>query len=359
MIQLVVNMKQSKPLTKRQEVIVSFVQQQGRAQNQSILKELRVRFDAISRITLVRDLNDLVHKRTLKKTGRGRGVWYEAVVHPFLRDVHADQYFRLEEDERYIQKNKIDFSARTYWEKIFTPAELRRLHLATADFRRRIILYSPQQKQKELERITIEFSWKSSRIEGNTYSLLDTERLIKSHEEAKGHTHQEALMILNHKAACEYVWKHPRYFKTLSLQKIVELHSLIVKNLRVSTGLRTRPVGIIGTAYRPHDNQHQIRDALQEMIKLANRMRDPFIKSLIAIAGLSYIQPFEDGNKRTSRILGNALLMANLCCPLSYRAVDETAYKKAIIIFYEQHALVPFKKLFIEQYQFAVKNYFL
>ena len=88
------------------------------------------------------------------------------------------------------------------------------------------------------------------------------------------------------------------------------------------------------------------------------KTENPIEKALIAVLMIAYIQPFEDGNKRTSRILGNALLLASDYCPLSYRSVDEVEYKKAIIMFYEQNNATYFKKLFLEQYRQAVKKYF-
>ena len=91
---------------------------------------------------------------------------------------------------------------------------------------------------------------------------------------------------------------------------------------------------------------------------MINRTENPIEKALIAVLMIAYIQPFEDGNKRTSRILGNALLLASDYCPLSYRSVDEVEYKKAIIMFYEQNNATYFKRLFLEQYRQAVKKYF-
>jgi len=73
---------------------------------------------------------------------------------------------------------------------------------------------------------------------------------------------------------------------------------------------------------------------------------------------IAYIQPFEDGNKRTSRLMGNAVLLAHDICPLSYRSVKDSEYKKAVLLFYEQNNISYFKQLFIEQFKFAVNNYF-
>jgi Fic family protein len=142
------------------------------------------------------------------------------------------------------------------------------------------------------------------------------------------------------------------------LRKIEDIHSLVSAELGIEKGLRKRGVGIIGTAYLPFDNIFQIRESLESLCRLVNGLGDAFSKALIAVAGISYIQPFEDGNKRTSRLIGNAILAANGLCPLSYRSANEVDYKKAIILFYEQHSLESFKQLFIEQYKSAVENYF-
>src|SRR5574344_1024369 len=96
-------------------------------------------------------------------------------------------------------------------------------------------------------------SWKSSQIEGNTYSLLDTEILIKENIEAKGHKKEEAIMILNHKNALEYIFENRDYFKTITKAKIEELHTILTKDLGVEKGLRKTPVGIVGTNYKPLD----------------------------------------------------------------------------------------------------------
>ena len=117
-------------------------------------------------------------------------------------------------------------------------------------------------------------------------------------------------------------------------------------------------MGITGTKYRPLDNQFQVREALEKTCLLVNDEKDPLAKALLLSVMIAYIQPFEDGNKRTSRLMGNAILIAYDMCPLSYRSVDEVEYKKAVILFYEQNNINYFKQLFVEQFEFAVGNYF-
>jgi fido (protein-threonine AMPylation protein) len=350
---------QIKPLTKRQRAIITIIQRLDHAQTKNITQEIQVHFDQATRITIIRDLNSLVRQKLIQKHGEGRGVWYQSLTPDLLTPFDPEEYFKIEPDRRIIKKDTANFADYKNWAKIFDDGELVQLAKLTGKYLAHFKSYKDNKLARELERIMIEFSWKSSHIEGNTYSLLDTEQLIKSTIEAKDHPHEEAVMILNHKTALDYIWKNSADFKTINLRKIEEIHSLVVKNMGVKTGLRHGPVGIIGTTYRPFDNIYQIREAIEQLCGLINRQKNPFIKAFIVTVGLAYIQPFEDGNKRTSRLIGNAILLAFHCCPLSYRSINEIEYKKAIILFYEQHSLVLLKKLFVEQYEFAVNNYFL
>ena len=233
--------------------------------------------------------------------------------------------------------------------------ELEKLNAGYLEKRNKL---SPTLLQKEFERLTVELAWKSSKIEGNTYTLLDTERLLNENISAKGKTKEETNMVLNHKKALDFVLKAPEYYKNLTVAKIEDLHKLLVNELGVATGIRNGMVGIVGTNYKPLDNSYQIKEALKNLIEVINKTDNPIEKALISVLMIAYIQPFEDGNKRTSRILGNALLLANNYCPLSYRSVDEIEYKKAIILFYEQNNASYFKRLFIEQFRQAVSKYF-
>ena len=143
-----------------------------------------------------------------------------------------------------------------------------------------------------------------------------------------------------------------------ALKKLEELHALLIRDLGVDKGLRKSPVGIVGTNYKPLSNQLQIKEAVDKLINTINGTENIIEKALITVLMISYIQPFEDGNKRTGRILANAILFANDYCPLSYRSINESDYKKAVIIFYENNSLDYFKKLFVEQFKFAVEKYF-
>ena len=165
-------------------------------------------------------------------------------------------------------------------------------------------------------------------------------------------------MLLNHKAALDFIIAHPTYVKSLSISSIEDLHSILIKDLGISRNVRNRIVGITGTNYKPLDNEFQIKEAMTAMCDLIRTERSVFSQSILALVLISYIQPFADGNKRTARIISNAILMNNGYCPLSFRTVDSVFYKKAMLIFYEQNNISTFKKLYMEQFEFAVKTYF-
>jgi Fic family protein len=106
------------------------------------------------------------------------------------------------------------------------------------------------------------------------------------------------------------------------------------------------------------ESEFQIKEALTEMCNLIQYKTNIFEKALLALVLISYIQPFSDGNKRTDRIISNAILMHHQYCPISFRTIDSIEYKKAMLVFYEQTNINPFKKVFIEQFEFAVNTYF-
>ena len=277
-----------------------------------------------------------------------------------LMPLNLDTYFAKDIDERQVQTSfNFDLISRQLSEvNLFTPAEMECLQELQKVFRGHIADMSKGEYRKEMERLGIDLSWKSSQIEGNTYSLLETERLLRESKTADGKTKEEAVMLLNHKDALRFVLDNPDFLQHLTISHIEDIHSLLIKDLSVEKGLRHRRVGVTGTNYRPLDNEFQIREAMQATCDLINSKNNVFEKALLALLLLSYIQPFMDGNKRTARITSNALLIANGYCPLSFRTVDSIDYKKAMLIFYEQNNLHAFKQIFISQFEFAVSEYF-
>lgn len=314
-----------------------------------------------SEATLKRLIASLVADGCLVVEGKGRATRYSLSPQAhLLMPLNLDTYFAQDIDERQIQTSfNFDLIRQQLPQiNLFSDEEQRLLDSLQAEFREHIGAMTENEYRKEMERLGIDLSWKSSQIEGNTYSLLETERLLRESRTADGKTKEEAVMLLNHKDALRFVLDNPDYLQQLSIGHIGDIHQLLTKELAVDKGIRRRRVGVTGTNYRPLDNEFQIREALRDTCELINDKANVFEKALLALVLISYIQAFADGNKRTARITSNALLIANGYCPLSFRTVDSIDYKKAMLVFYEQNNLYAFKQIFIQQFEFAVKEYF-
>ena len=311
--------------------------------------------------TMKRLLSAAVKEGNIETAGRGPATKYKLTPQAHVTmPLDLATYFDKDIDEREVQESFNFDLIRNVLPKveIFTKEELEVLNAAQMEFKKNTKGMTELEYRKEMERLGVDLSWKSSQIEGNTYSLLETERLLKDKQTASGKTKEEAIMLLNHKDALDFVLDIPDYLKELSVHRIEDIHSILTKELEVDRNIRHRRVGITGTNYRPLDNEFQIREALEDTCTLVNGKDNVFEKALLTLVLLSYIQAFVDGNKRTARITSNAVLIANGYCPISFRTVDSIDYKKAMLMFYEQNNIAAFKKIFIEQFLFAVKTYF-
>lgn len=311
--------------------------------------------------TLKRIIADCVQNGDIIVEGKAKATRYSLSAQAHLMmPLDIDAYFLNDVDERIVQESFNFELIRNVLPNVslFTTEEKLRLESAQQTFLNNMSTLSEVEYRKEMERLGVDLSWKSSQIEGNTYSLLETERLLKEKQTAQGKTKEEAVMLLNHKDALDFILDNPDYLKEFTVRRLEDIHSILTKELGVGNGIRKRRVGITGTNYRPLDNEFQIREALEDTCKLINAKEDVFEKALLALVLLSYIQAFTDGNKRTARISSNAILLAWGYCPISFRTVDSVDYKKAMLMFYEQNNIVALKQIFIEQYEFAVKNYF-
>lgn len=350
--------KQQASLSPRQSYILNIINQSEGLFRGDIQEKVEKLYP-ISKPTLIRDLKILLNAGLIRTSGKAKAIRYLSnSSNPLLRYFDLDRYFVVDPDKRVNIKKGFDFDIFSHLHNLFLPGELQSLQRSTFSYTEKTSHLGSDILKRELERFVIELSWKSSKIEGNTYTLLETESLIKEQREARGKTKDEAIMILNHKSAFETILKNKNDFRIISISTVNQLHNILVKGLSISTGIRKQAVGITGTLYSPLDNEFQIKEAFEEIIAVINKAKTPFEKALVAHFMIPYLQPYSDGNKRTGRMLTNAILLAGDRYPLSYRSVDEEEFKKALILFYEQHSIVHIKRLFIEQIKFANDNYF-
>jgi Fic family protein len=164
-------------------------------------------------------------------------------------------------------------------------------------------------------------------------------------------------MSQNVQKAFDYILELKKLSREIQVSEIEKIHQILIADLDVSTGIRSAGVGISGSDYVPLEIKTQIIEQLEKLVQVIHGKKDVFSKALLAIMGISYLQPFEDGNKCTARLLANAFLILENYAPLSYRGVDEKNYRESMLVFYEQNSIEPFRKIFIEQYVFAAETY--
>lgn len=313
---------------------------------------------SVSLVTIKRRLSELTELGLLEQTGAGRSVKYSLSKRGMLlKPINAGDYLSQDPDSRSNNTSfNFDIFEKPYID-LFTAKELSELKKATSSYQSNAQNIDKTIQAKELQRFMVEFSWKTSQIEGNTYDLISTERLLRYGEKSEDNTEHEAQMIINQKKALEFILSDLKAWSNPTIAQLEHLHAIVGKNLGISRNLRKGLIGITGTNYRPLDNEFRIREALDKLFRWINGTQSVYEKGLLCVLGISYIQPFVDGNKRTSRLLSNAVLLSSGVAPLSYRSVGDREYKEATLIFYEQNSVTPFKKLFIDQYTFSANNY--
>ena len=345
-------------ISEKQQQLLKIFLQYGEMGSSAVHSRLTADGLRTSLVTVKRALSEMAENGLLVVVGSGPATQYViTTVGRVFADVDVQQYCAVEPDRRYGLEH---FNFQLLPElpvDIFPKQEVDMLQQATRAYEERTTDLSESMQKKELERLVIELSWKSSKIEGNTYTLLDTEKLILENTPAPGHDEKEAVMILNHKKAFTWIYTHAADYRTLTRANLEKLHALLVVDLEIDLGFRSKPVGVLGSRYQPLDNVHQVTEAVNQLTAAIDRMTSPYAKAFVALLGISYIQPFGDGNKRTARLMANALLLSHGRAPLSYRSVDETAYREATLAFYELNTLVPLRQIFVEQYTFAASHY--
>ena len=211
-----------------------------------------------------------------------------------------------------------------------------------------------------VDRLLIDLSWNSSRLEGNTYSLLETQRLIELGEAAEDKDARETQMILNHKAAIELLVEQAGEIG-FNRYTILGLHALLSDNLladpRACGRLRTFAVGVGGTTYRPLEVPQLIEECFRQVLDTAAAIRDPFEQAFFAMVHLSYLQPFEDVNKRVSRLAANLPLVRRNLCPLSFVDMPERSYVDGILGVYELNRTELLRDVFVWAYERSCARY--
>ncbi len=242
----------------------------------------------------------------------------------------------------------------------FYLTEAERTHLREAGTPKIAVQPAGTYAKQILNRLLIDLSWNSSRLEGNTYSLLDTKRLIDFGEEAHGKQRLEAQMILNHKDAIEFLVSEADAI-SFNRYSILNLHALLANNLLADPAaagrLRRIGVGIERSVFHPLEVPQQIEECFDQILATASAITDPFEQAFFVMVQFPYLQPFDDVNKRVSRLAANIPLIKNNLTPLSFEGVPRKVYTDAVLGVYELNKVELLRDVFIWAYERSAARY--
>ncbi len=339
--------------------------------------------DIVSRRTLQRRLGELAEQKHIVTEGKGRGLRYrrapriiEADIIEQVRaadEISLDVYVPVSPEgqeildyvRQPIQRRKPVGYDRSFLEayrpnetRYLTPEICEHLHHIgrSPDGERPAGTYA----RDILGRLLIDLSWASSRLEGNTYTRLDTQNLIELGQAAAGKDRREAQMILNHKAAIELLVEQAEDigFNTFTF---FNLHALLSENLLADPGesgrLRQRIVDVHGTVFHPLGIPQQIDTYFHMILDKAGAIEDPFEQAFFIMVHIPYLQPFVDVNKRVSRLGANIPLIRRNLCPLSFIDVPERAYVEGTLGVYELKQVGLLRDVFVWAYERSCQRY--
>ena len=309
----------------------------------------------VSETTVWRALKRLVEEGRLEVSGKGRATGYQLAGSAVVRAHLTVPYNR-----RSPTSYKPEFLDAYVPDKTW--------YLSQADRDRMLEAGRPQggampagtYARRILEQLLVDLSWASSRMEGNTYDILQTERLIRFGEEAEGKDRKEALMILNHKEAIQYVVDN---LEEVSLRRpdLFAIHALLSDGLladpAMSGRLRAMPVGISHSSYRPLDDAVTIEEEFDILLQKATQITNPFEQSFFLLVHIPYLQGFADINKRTSRVASNIPLLKSDLAPMSFTTMDDRDYIDGLIGIYELNNVSLFREVYIDAYLASAEKY--
>lgn len=309
----------------------------------------------VSETTIWRVLKKLVDENRLQVAGKGRATGYSLAGAAVVRaHLHAPYHRR-----RPASYSK-EFLDRYIPGKTFYLGDADRQRLQEAGQPSPPPLPAGTYAGRILERLLVDLSWASSRMEGNTYDILETERLIRFGQEASGKDRKEAVMILNHKEAIEYLVDNLADI-TIGRRDIFNIHALLAGGLLVDPAmagrLRRMPVGITHSSYSPLADQFEIDEEFEILLHKAAAIPDPFEQSFFLLVHIPYLQAFDDINKRTSRIASNIPLLKADLAPMSFLTMHDRDYVDALIGIYELNDVSLLRDVYVDAYTTSAENY--
>lgn len=328
----------------------------------------------IPRRTLSRRLAELVRENRLKRQGRARATRYVAVTPAATEPVPSHIELPVSRGgasvRNYVQKSTAERRPVGYRRGFLDEYVPNRSSYLSDSTRKYLheIGRTPVPRERSagtyarqiLNRLLIDLSWASSRLEGNTYSRLDTERLIEFGQSATGKDASETQMILNHKAAIEFLVVEVEELR-INRYVALNLHALLAENLlanpEAAGRLRRRPVEIAGSVFHPLSMPQVLEECFDQILDTAQAISEPYEQAFFLMVHVPCLQPFEDVNKRVSRLAANIPFIRENLCPLSFVDVPERDYVDGTLGVYELNRVDLLRDVFVWAYERSSQRY--
>lgn len=356
-----------KPRDRKLEILQKLAQEAEPITLSNLLGKIQSRY---ANRTVRRWINQLIEEELVKKIGHTKNAKYLAVDKKKNNVAEISSCFSSESLDAIAQIN-LPLYARNpvaYNEQWLARYIPNKSYYLSSAIREKLLLSGQRASKKEpagtyahqiFNRLLIDLSYNSSRLEGNTYSLLDTERLLLYGDSAEGKLDGEKIMILNHKETIRYIVDNASAIQ-IKKETICTLHYLLSDGLvdaKYAGKIRDHGVRIGGSTYIPYENPNSLEKKLQQIVDKAAQIENPFEQSLFLLIHISYLQAFTDVNKRAARLSANIPLITQNLVPLSFNNIDTDAYLSSLLAIYELQAITPLIDLYIYSYMRTCSAY--
>ena len=309
----------------------------------------------VERTTIFRDLRKLVADGVVQAAGPTRSRVYR--LHR-----KSSEFFKWELSQPPESRHRVAYDPEIL--KTYRPGKTRWLTKMQRDALHK--LAQPRLRADEaayrrvMNSLLIDLAYASSRLEDVRISWLDTKALIELGERPQGLTDKEFRIVMNHKEAIGFICDN-RMDLDLSRRNILDVHKLLsarlLGNPQDEGHIRRSLVYSTESAYRPLDNPFVLEEQLNLFCDKANAIHDPFERSFFTMAMLPYLQPFQDANKRTSRLCMNIPLLRESLAPFSFSQIDRRAYVFGLLALYERGRPDFLAQVFFDTYVRSAPKY--
>lgn len=342
-------------LTERQQLILDeFLQSPDQPLSAGDLAPLL----NVGRTTLFRDLSAMVERGILLADASTRSRTYR--LNP-----QSDQYLRWDLTRPPQQRPEVRYNPQllaAYQPKqtFLLTAEQRKVLWSVGQITAGMPIEPDKNHTRLLATLLIDLAHASSNLENVPISWLDTKTLLEFGERPDGLNETELKIVLNHKAAIHYLTTHAADM-SLVKRDFFDLHALIAEGLIAETSaigrLRNRMVRFADSRYLPPDNPHLLKEAFESFCEKVSEITDPFEQAFFIMTFLPYLQPFQDANKRTSRLSMNIPLLKNQLAPFSFTDLRKRDYMFGLLAFYERGQPSFLAEAFVKAYQKTAPRY--